>query len=101
MSQSYRISKSNRTDKKLMVETPGGKVIHFGATGYSDYPHHKDLIRKHKYITRHKASEDWSRSGIETAGFWSRWILWNKETMRDSIRDTERRAGIRIVRRKK
>jgi hypothetical protein len=25
--------------------------------------------------------ENWKKSGVHTAGFWSRWLLWSKPTM--------------------
>jgi len=31
-----------------------------------------------------------------TKGFWSRWILWNKPTIDESINDIENRFGIKI-----
>ena len=100
---SYILSKSSRSDKKFMVILPdgnrsaGGRKVHFGAVGYSDYTKHKDDARQKRYIIRHQSREDWSRSGIDTAGFWSRWILWNKPSFVGSVRDTERKFRISII----
>lgn len=96
----YVLKKSTRKDKKLMVITPEGKVIHFGQAGASDYPNHKDKDRKANYIARHKKRENWTKSGIDTAGYWARWVLWNKKTIRESIRDIEKRYHIKIIYRK-
>lgn len=41
--------------------------------------------------------ENWTKSGIDTAGFWSRWVLWNKPTLAASVADTEHRFGIDII----
>jgi len=94
------MKRSNKSDKKYMViitDNKGKKkTVHFGAKGYSDYTKHKDAERKGRYITRHKAKENWSKSGINTPGFWSRWILWNKSGLKTSIKDTERRFKIKI-----
>jgi hypothetical protein len=76
----------------------GNKTIHFGAAGMSDYTHHKDPERKKRYMNRHNKRESWSKSGMRTAGFWSRWILWNKPSLSASIQDTQRRFGITIRR---
>ena len=62
--------------------------VKFGAKGYSDFTKHKDETRKSSYILRHKEREDWSKSGILTAGFWSRWILWNLPTIEESLKYT-------------
>ena len=99
--QKYNITlkKSSKSDKKYMViihKSNSKKTIHFGAKDYSDYTKHKDPERKQRYITRHKKTENWKKSGIESAGFWSRWILWNKPTFKGSITDTEKRFNIKI-----
>ena len=72
-----------------MIKT--GKHIYFGAAGMSDFTKHKDEDRKNRYIDRHKHNEDWGKSGIDTAGFWSRWLLWNKPTIRESYQDIKKR----------
>lgn len=93
----YSITTSSRKDKKLQVTTPEGKTIHFGAKGYSDYTIHKDAERKDRYISRHQSKEDWSKSGINTAGFWSKHILWNKPTIDESLNDTIKTFKIKIA----
>jgi len=93
---SYFIKPSSRAGKKWMVTTPTGKTIHFGADGYSDYTIHKDSSRKNNYLARHAARENWTKSGIETAGFWSRWILWNLPSLISSMQDTADRFNIII-----
>ena len=52
---------------------------------------------RQNYIARHKVRENWNKSGIHTAGFWSRWILWNKPTLQESINDVEKRFNIKII----
>lgn len=96
------LSRSDRDDKKycVIVYVDGVKVktVHFGDPDYEDYTMHGDPDRKKKYIARHKTknSEDWTINGITTAGFWSRWLLWNLPDLEDSIYDTEKRFGIEI-----
>ena len=91
------LATSTHPDKKYMV-TIGNKTIHFGARGMSDYTKHKDSARKQRYIDRHARHETWSKSGINTAGFWSRWLLWGKPTLAASIANIEKRFGITIRR---
>lgn len=55
---------------------------------------HKIEARRQNYINRHALKEDWSRKGINTSGFYSRWILLNKPTLEESVKDTERRFNI-------
>ena len=85
------LAKSSRPGKKFAGRI-GGKTIHFGATGYEDYTTHKDPVRKASYLSRHR-NENWDDP--ETAGFWARWVLWNKKTIGASIRDL-RRLGIAV-----
>jgi hypothetical protein len=91
------LKKSTKTDKKFMAII-GNKTVHFGSAGYSDYTHHKDPERKQRYENRHRFRENWTKSGIKSAGFWAKWILWNKPSLSASIRDTEKRFNIRIKR---
>lgn len=86
---------SSKPDKKFMVFV-NGKVVHFGAKGMSDYTIHKDKDRKQRYIIRHTARENWKKSGIQTPGFWSRWLLWNKPTLQTSIKDIEQKFNVTI-----
>jgi len=69
------------------------KKIKFGASAYDDYTtkRQKDEKRKEAYLSRHEAREDWTKTGITTAGFWSRWILWNKRTIGASLNDVKKR----------
>jgi len=89
-------NKSTRKDKKYMVRIDDTKTVHFGALGYSDYTKHKDKDRKKLYIKRHQKRENWTKSGLKTAGFWSRWILWNKPSLTASIKDVEKRFRVKI-----
>ena len=93
------LAKSDRDGKKYMVDVDG-KVVHFGAEGYEDYTIHKDTERKKRYMTRHKEKENWTKSGIKTAGFWSRWLLWGEPTISASIKAIENKFNVKIVRKR-
>ena len=83
------ITKSKKSDKKYDARIDGKKTISFGSAGMSDYRIHKDDGRKQRYLDRHKKNENWSDP--KTAGFMSRWLLWNKPTLSESIKDTNNR----------
>lgn len=68
------------------------KTINFGAKGYSDYTIHKDAARKKRYIDRHKAREDFEN--YMTAGSLSRYILWEKPTLKKSIAFYKKRFNL-------
>jgi len=82
---------ANDGKHKYYIITASGKKVLFGAIGYEDYTIHKDPIRKARYIARHKNKENWTKSGINTAGFWSRWLLWNQLTLQSSYNDIKNR----------
>ena len=83
------ITKSKNKDKKYDARIDGKKTVSFGAAGMSDFTKHKDPERKQRYLNRHKSRENWNDP--TTAGYLSRWILWNKPTITESIRDTNKR----------
>ena len=79
------ISPSKNKNKKFMAEIDGKKKIHFGDSRYEDYTMHKDPKRKENYINRHAKNEDWNKSNIASAGFMSRYVLWEKPTIKGAI----------------
>lgn len=89
------LKKSSRKDKKWKVIIDN-KTIQFGAKGYSDFTINKDIQRKRLYINRHKSNENWGKTGIKTAGFWSRWLLWNETTISKSIKSIEKKFNVKI-----
>ena len=68
------------------------KTVSFGQKNASDFTHHKDEARKQRYLVRHKTTEDWSNP--ITPGALSRWILWNKTTLRESVADFKRKFNL-------
>ena len=83
------ISKSKNKNKKFDARIDGKKTVSFGSAEHSDFTKHKDEERKQRYINRHKSREDWSDP--KTAGFMSKNLLWNKKTLTESIKDTNKR----------
>ena len=90
----YHPYKSDKANKKYFIITKDNNKVYSGASGYSDFTIHKDEARKQRYINRHKNNEDWTKSGIDTAGFWSRWLLWNKPTIKNSYLDIKEKFNI-------
>ena len=101
-----QLRKSHRKDKKydaiLLVNDEVTKIVSFGAKKlidgkyipYSDFTIHKDVDRKERYLDRHREREDWTKTGVLTPGFWSRWVLWNKPTLTESIKDVTKRFNL-------
>jgi len=100
------VKKSPKSNKKFRAIFDDSNYVDFGAKGYSDFTIHKDPMRMRRYVGRHGGivsesllgeedpnrvlnrmrkvrrsfKEDWSKSGIKSAGFWSRWFLWSEKT---------------------
>ena len=90
----YYPYKSDKPEKKYYIITKSEKKIYFGQANASDFTLHKNEARKQLYINRHKNNENWTKSGIDTAGFWSRWILWHLPTIKESYNDIKRRFNL-------
>ncbi len=101
------LKQSTRQGKKFMAsfinkETNKTNTIHFGAEKYTDYIRlnhfgSKSQADEHKerYLSRHSKNENWT--DITTAGFWSRWLLWNLPTMRESVSYIEHKFNVKII----
>ena len=78
------VTRSNAKGKKYTATLPSGKKVHFGATGYQDYTQHGDEARRKNYLARHGGGgQDWGDR--ETAGYWSRWLLWEKTSLTAAV----------------
>jgi len=86
---------SNRRSKKLTATFTNGrtKTVHFGQRGAPDYTKTHDKAQRKRYLTRHRANEDWNDP--MTAGALSRHILWGDSTsLRTNIAAFRRRFGL-------
>ena len=92
MNKIYYPYPANDGKHKYYIITESGKKIKFGALGYSDFTQHKDEARKQRYINRHKKNENWNDK--DSAGAWSRWLLWNLPSIKASYADIKRRFNI-------
>ena len=92
-----KIVKSPKPEKKYRAHFSDGTHTDFGARGMQNYggvgkERHLDKERKKRYISRHKSRENWNSP--KTPGSLSRWILWNKDTLRKSIADYIKRFNL-------
>ena len=78
------ISSSTNRNKKFDAVIGGKKKISFGASGYSGFIKHQDLLRRDSCIKRH-SEEDWSKSNIASPAWVSRYILWEKPTLKGAV----------------
>ena len=118
-----KITKSPNQKKKFRVILEDGRTVDFGASGYSVYTKHKNPSRMRSYVLRHGGhvpkrtlaeqdpkkihermlnvdysfSENWGISGIDGAGFWSRWYLWSYPTLEGVKKFMSKRFGLMFI----
>ena len=88
--------KSDKPDKKYYIITNDNKKVYFGQASASDFTIHKDEARRLRYVARHEKNESkyWNKSGINSAGFWSKHLLWNLPSISASYQDIKKRFNI-------
>ena len=63
LGKTAKITLSTKKEKKYMVITPDGKIVHFGQMGYEDYTKHKNKTRRKNYLNRsRKIKGNWKKN---------------------------------------
>jgi hypothetical protein len=68
------------------------KKVHFGSAGMDDYTITKDEEQKERYLKRHK--KDLRTNDPMRAGYLSYYLLWNKPTLQESIKDYKKKFNL-------
>lgn len=80
---------ANKKMTAIFLSDAGTRIVHFGQKGAQDFTTTGDEAKKAAYLKRHQPREDWNNP--ITAGALSRWVLWNKPTIKASIADYKQR----------
>ena len=105
--EKFYLYKSDKKDKKYVMVMPSFNHKHyFGQVGYRDFILMNDKDSKYylddknkrndvkrAYLKRHSKEP----KGIHTASTLSDMILWNKPTIRDSIKDYEKKYKVKVI----
>lgn len=86
-----QIIKLQNDEKKYLAIFKDGTKTKFGASGYQDYTMHHDIVRRDKYRERHK--KDLETNDPKRAGFLSYYLLWNKPSFSESLKDYKSKFG--------
>ena len=103
----YYLFRSDKPTKKYTMLMPSHKHIHrFGQNSYRDYtlmhdkkskfyePDFKTRERvKYAYHKRHSKE----KGGRHTPSSMSKIILWNKKTLKESIKDYEKKFKVKVI----
>ena len=84
------IPKSKNLIRSTMPELIALKLYHSAKEGHATSPN-INTNRKDRYIDRHKAREDWTKSGAKAAVFYTKHVLWNKPILKASIDDINKK----------
>jgi len=91
-----KVVKSKVKGKKLtaifLKDNGKEKSVSFGQEGADDYTKTKDIPQRRRYRIRHK--KDLLTNDPTRAGYLSYYILWNKPTISDSIKDYRKRFNL-------
>ena len=87
------------TKYKYFIVTNQGRKIRFGSAKNRDYTIYykefgKDIAnqKRNAYLARHsKLKENWNMSGVDTAGWWSRFLLWEYPTIDEAYSHIEKK----------
>lgn len=91
----YILKKSNRKGKRFEIIMPEfGHSHHFGSDVGKTYIDGRTDKEKAAWIARHKNDKGWNdkHSGI----YHSRFLLWNKRTLKESIKNYEKKHNVKI-----
>jgi hypothetical protein len=91
MPRIVKLDKANDGKHKWIATFDTGKRTAFGAEGYQDFTQHGDVKRKENYLKRH--AKDLDTKDPTRAGYLSYYVLWNKPTIAESVKDFNRRFG--------
>ena len=76
MGKTAKIGLSTKRDKKYMITTPNGRIVHFGQMGYQDFTRHGNKTRRKNYLTRSgKIKGDWAKDKYSPNNL-ARKLLW-------------------------
>ena len=76
LGKEFPVYLSTKKGKKYMIETPDGKIVHFGQLKFQDFTAHNDKDRQRKYLNRtSKIRGDW-KDNPYSANNLSRELLW-------------------------
>lgn len=113
------VRRSARKGKKWtakLIDKKGYVVgtVNFGDSSRADFTKHHDKKRRWRYLKRmggvypenkkndidyqptRSNKQNWTYSGWNTPGFWSRWLLWSAPTLSEAARGIQIRFDIEV-----
>lgn len=88
----YRGKSPKRFSATFEDSTGATKKISFGQRFGETFIDHGDLEKRKNYIARHRPRENWDDP--YSAGALSRWLLWEKRSLPDAVREYKIRFDV-------
>jgi len=88
----YRGKSPKRYTALFEDSTGHTKKVAFGSRYGNTYIDHGALEKRKNWIARHRVRENWDDP--YSAGALSRWLLWEKLSLSDAVRDYKIRFGV-------
>ncbi len=89
-------NKNKRFEADIIDKMGKSRKIYFGAKNGSTFIDHGDDTIKKNYIARHsKLNEDWKNP--YSAGALSRYILWEKQTLAEAIKNYQKLFNVKVI----
>ena len=82
---------SDKPKYKFYIIKNNNKRLYFGDSNYEHYTEgHLDHNRRRNYMIRHMKNEDWTKSGIDSPGFWSYHYLWRFPSYKEAYKNIKK-----------
>ena len=89
------INRKNKYSVQFINQNTGRlNTIHFGQYGAGDFTTTNNERRKELYKLRHLSD---NINDLSFSGSWAWWLLWNKKTIEESIKDMSQQFNITII----
>ena len=96
MKKTYILERSNRKGKRYVLIKDNGDSIHFGSdVGKTFADGERTDNEKENWIARHSVNKNYHNKNSPI--FYSKNLLWNKDTLEKSIRDIENKLNVKII----
>ena len=79
-----------KCEKKNECKGSNHKVVSFGSKGSSTFLDHKDNKKKDAYLARHRVNDKFDKDPTSAHAL-SKFLLWNKKTLSESIADFKKK----------
>ena len=90
----YILKNSTNKGKRYVIIMGDTMQHHFGSDVGKTYIDGRSNKEKNAWEARHKGDKNYNN--IHSGIYWSRFLLWNKKSLKESIKELEKKLNIKI-----